>query len=327
MERNKALDATKYLLIVLVVVGHFIEPSRYSNPISCCLYCVIYSFHMPLFIMISGYLFKQRKFTEEIKKCVPFLEVCLLCHIGFLFIQQGLNISIKKILFFGDPAWYILSLIYWRIGTNILLKRFKIKHILAIAILLDLISFCVIKYGSFLALARTISFYPFFLLGYCLKDKIDVIFQKYRNLFLIIGGISLAVVICTSSILQFKTEFQSMSVFDLKQFTDLNTLAIFAYRYVLLLCALSIGGMFYMMVHSNSLLLYFSEYGKNTLFIYFIQSLALAIIGKFEILLWQSLCLALIAIPIFTYLSQLRYATYIMHPISCVSRLFRNKEM
>ncbi|MBR1515497.1 MAG: acyltransferase family protein [Paludibacteraceae bacterium] len=321
MERNKALDATKYLLIVLVVVGHFIEPSRYSNPISCCLYCVIYSFHMPLFVMISGYLFKQRKFSEEIKKCVPLLEVCLLSHFGFLLIQHGLNISIRRAFFFGDPAWYLLCLIYWRISTSILQRRFKAKHIFALAILLDLISFCVIKHGCILSVSRAISFYPFFLLGYCLKDKMELIFYKYKNLFLIFGGISLVVVIFTASVLQFKTAFHAMSVFDLKQFTDMNTLAIFAYRYVLLMCALSIGGMFYLIVHSNSFLLKFSEYGKNTLFIYLIQSWALAITGKFEIPLWLSLCMALVAIPVFTYLSQQRYASYIMHPVSCVLRL------
>lgn len=321
MERNKVLDTTKFLLIVLVIIGHFIEPSRYSNPVSCCLYCVIYSFHMPLFILISGYLFKQRTLLEEIKKCIPFLEVCLLSHLGFLLIQKGINISIKNVFFFGDPAWYLLCLVYWRIGTNILLKRFTAIHILAFAILLDLISFCMIKHGCLFSIARGISFYPFFMLGYCLKDKFRINILKYKYLFIILGGLSLAFVISTASVFQFKTAFQAMSVFDLKQFTEMNTFAIFAYRYILLLCALSIGGMVYVIVHSCVGLLRFSEYGKTTLFIYFIQSLALAIIGKYEIALWQSLGLALVAIPIFTYLSQQRFAPYIMHPISRISGL------
>ena len=320
MERDKVLDTIKYLLIVLVVVGHFIEPSRYSNPISCHLYCLIYSFHMPLFIMISGYLFKQREFSEEIKKCAPFLEVCLLSHLGFLLIQKGLNLSIKNIIFFGDPAWYLLCLVYWRIGTNILLRRFTVTHILALAILLDLISFCVVKHGCLFSIARAISFYPFFMLGYYLKDKLAIII-KYKNIFLILGSLSIVFVIFTASVFQFKTAFQVMNVFDLKQFTEMNIFAIYAYRYTLLLSALSIGGLVYVIVHSCTGILKLSKYGKTTLFIYFIQSLALAIIGKYDVLLWESLVIAFVSIPFFTYLSKQRFAPYIMHPISTITGL------
>lgn len=37
MERDRVLDATKYILIILVVLGHFIEPSRYTNSYSISL--------------------------------------------------------------------------------------------------------------------------------------------------------------------------------------------------------------------------------------------------------------------------------------------------
>ena len=37
----------------------------------------------------------MERYLEEIKKCIPFLEVCLLSHIGFLLIRNGLNISMK----------------------------------------------------------------------------------------------------------------------------------------------------------------------------------------------------------------------------------------
>ena len=321
MERDRVLDATKYILIVLVVIGHFIEPTKYTSSATCGLYCFIYSFHMPLFVLISGYLYKQRTLSEEIKKCIPFLEVCLLSHIGVLLIRNGLNISIKNIAYFGDPAWYLLCLVYWRIGTNVLLKRFNAIHVLSFAVLLDLISFCVVKHGCIFSIARAISFYPFFMLGYYLKDKLEISIIKHKNIFLILGSLSIAFVILTSSVFQFKTAFQSMSVFDLKQYTDMNISAIFAYRYILLLCALSIGGFIYVIVHSFTLLQGLSKYGTTTLFIYFIQSFVFAIIGKYDIVLWESLVIAFIAIPIFTYLSKQRLAPYIMHPISRIMGL------
>jgi len=52
-ERIRWIDALKGLGIILVVLGH----TTISEPLSIW----IYSFHMPLFFMISGYLYDQRK--------------------------------------------------------------------------------------------------------------------------------------------------------------------------------------------------------------------------------------------------------------------------
>lgn len=54
-QRNEVLDGLKFLLIVLVAVGHFSEPYRYTHTIVLGGYSVIYLFHMPLFILLSGY--------------------------------------------------------------------------------------------------------------------------------------------------------------------------------------------------------------------------------------------------------------------------------
>ena len=53
-ERDGRVDGIKWLLIVLVTIGHAIEPAL-SNPTANKLYSLIYLFHMPLFIYISGY--------------------------------------------------------------------------------------------------------------------------------------------------------------------------------------------------------------------------------------------------------------------------------
>lgn len=324
MERDKVLDATKYILIVLVVIGHFIEPSKYTSSTTCALYCLIYSFHMPLFVIISGYFYKQRSVAEEIKKCIPFLEVCLLSHIGFLLIRNGLNISMKKLIYFGgDPAWFLLCLIYWRVGTNLLLKYLTAKRILLLTIVLDLMSFLIIKYGGFFSIARAIAFYPFFMLGYCLKDNLKEIIVKYKGVFLVIGVLSIVFVLITSSILQFRIEFQLANVFDLQQYTDMNVLTIFAYRYILLLCALSIGGFLLVLINSSNMLQKFSKFGRTTLFIYFIQTFGFAIIGRCDLLLWQSLIIAFASIPVFTYLGQQKFASYIMTPISHVMHIVK----
>ena len=56
-ERNRMLDSLKGFAIILVVLGHVIQtvfaPDSYDDN---AIFKIIYSFHMPLFIFISGYL-------------------------------------------------------------------------------------------------------------------------------------------------------------------------------------------------------------------------------------------------------------------------------
>lgn len=57
--RIALFDNIKGLLIVLVVVGHVAHPVHNDNPAISCLFDVIYLFHMPLFVFVSG-LFAKR---------------------------------------------------------------------------------------------------------------------------------------------------------------------------------------------------------------------------------------------------------------------------
>ena len=57
--RDYFFDNYKALLIVLVVVGHFIEPCYDNNVFLSGLKWMIFSFHMPAFIFISGYFSKR----------------------------------------------------------------------------------------------------------------------------------------------------------------------------------------------------------------------------------------------------------------------------
>lgn len=62
-DRNLYLDILKAICIVFVIVGHciqfgsgneyYLEEAYFENP----MFIFIYSFHMPLFALISGYLF------------------------------------------------------------------------------------------------------------------------------------------------------------------------------------------------------------------------------------------------------------------------------
>ena len=317
MERDKVLDTTKYILISLVIIGHFIEPTKYTDTITQHLYCLIYSFHMPLFIWISGYFHKQRSIGEELKKCIPILEACLLCHIGFLILRYRSGFSIIKLFDFGvSPSWYILSYVYWKIATDILSKWFSAKQLLILSILVDTIAFLFIVHGGFMAVSKTILFYPFFVLGYCMKGNLTNIISHKKRLIIVLGIISVGFVLYTASVLQFKTEFHNSNLFTLMQFTDLSPSLIFIYRYLLSTCAIIISGLLLVAVNSSTTLQRLSKHGKNTLFIYYAQTFMFAIIGVMDISLWQSLVIAFITIPLLTYLSYKRIAMWLMNPIT-----------
>ena len=59
-KRNIWLDNVKGFLIVCVVAGHFLESGiDYHSSMCKSLFLFIYSFHMPLFVFVSGYFSKK----------------------------------------------------------------------------------------------------------------------------------------------------------------------------------------------------------------------------------------------------------------------------
>ena len=58
-KREIFIDIAKGIAILLMIIGHVIK-NFYAIRF-------IFSFHMPLFIITSGYFFKDRKLKEEVK--------------------------------------------------------------------------------------------------------------------------------------------------------------------------------------------------------------------------------------------------------------------
>ncbi len=164
--RNYFLDNYKALLILLVVIGHFIEPCYTNNLFLTILKWVIFSFHMPAFIFISGYFSKKDMGLEKLiqKLVIPYFVFELLYY--FLYV---LIIHKETGLYFNRPKfslWYLMSLFFWRIITPYFKK---IPGNLIIAIILGLlVGFT--QLGNFFSIPRTLFFYPFFLAGYYFQE-------------------------------------------------------------------------------------------------------------------------------------------------------------
>ena len=120
--RDYFFDNYKALLIVLVVVGHFIEPCYDNNVFLSGLKWMIFSFHMPAFIFISGYFSKREiSFGKLVQKLViPYFVYELIYYFLYVFI-----IHKETGLYFARPKfslWYIMALFFWRLVTPYLKK-------------------------------------------------------------------------------------------------------------------------------------------------------------------------------------------------------------
>ena len=69
-QRDAYFDNVKGILILLVVIGHLIEPFYLKSKFVESLYTFIYTFHMPAFIFLSGLFFKP-----DLKKAFYFLKL------------------------------------------------------------------------------------------------------------------------------------------------------------------------------------------------------------------------------------------------------------
>lgn len=82
-KRLDYIDAAKAIAIILVIIGH-------SNWLSAIprVGRMIYSFHMPLFFIISGFFWKYTEIGTSLKKICKSLFVALSCYLFAYFCSR-----------------------------------------------------------------------------------------------------------------------------------------------------------------------------------------------------------------------------------------------
>lgn len=177
-DREYLFDNLKAVLIILVVFGHVMERFGLFPKIRC----VIYTFHMPLFIFISGYFSKDttNKENKLVKNLlIPFflfntiymltIESCYYTT----FKERLINLNIFRASYL---YWYLISLFIWRILTKYIIK---FKYSMVILFILSLYIGLINDAGRFLSISRTTAFFPFFMLGYYTNKEY---IEKIRNM-------------------------------------------------------------------------------------------------------------------------------------------------
>ncbi|WP_440950022.1 acyltransferase family protein [Methanosphaerula subterraneus] len=139
--RSALLDGVKGFAILLVVFGHSIQ-SAFPNFDNSLVFSVIYSFHMPLFMFVSGFLALHRIenvnlsfFKRKIQQLVvPFASWYLIGY-GILILRDSLNHSHLSIpINFGEyifrliinPDWGLWFL--WVLFLNFVVIAVALKY-------------------------------------------------------------------------------------------------------------------------------------------------------------------------------------------------------
>ncbi|MBT2511651.1 acyltransferase family protein [Streptomyces sp. ISL-98] len=171
-KRDAFFDNAKYLLIVLVAVAHSweaLEGSRATKAI----YIFIYTFHMPAFIVISGYL--SRSFAarpHQIKRLVTGIAVpYVVFEVAYSLFKRYVDDAPDHAISLLDPfflTWFLAALFIWRLTTP--LWRL-LRHPMPVALGLAALGSVTPDVGADLNLQRVLQFLPFFVLGLCLKPE------------------------------------------------------------------------------------------------------------------------------------------------------------
>jgi fucose 4-O-acetylase-like acetyltransferase len=195
--RDPFFDNAKFLAILLVVAGHAIEGLQDVRA-AHVLYLFIYLFHMPVFIVITGYL--SRRFSFSSGKARK-----LLTNVGLPYVVFQIVYSIVEWRLNGGSLhvrllapywlmWFLMALFMWRLSTPVWQQ---LRWPVAVAVVISLLSG--LETVPALQMNRVLGFVPFYVLGVFLKpshfDLLKRPLARALAVMVLLGGLALAFIV------------------------------------------------------------------------------------------------------------------------------------
>ncbi|GAA2456665.1 acyltransferase family protein [Agromyces soli] len=163
-------DNARWIAIVLVVVGHGILPLIGESNSAYSVYLFIYSFHVAVFVTVSGYFAKSgpptaRSIRQVITDIVlPYLIFETIWTVLRFLLGTGVGLD------YATPSWtlwFLIALAVWRVALPYLVV---LRAPLLIAIAISVAAGYSETIDSTLALSRTFGMLPFFVFGWKLRQ-------------------------------------------------------------------------------------------------------------------------------------------------------------
>ncbi|MEJ3403457.1 acyltransferase family protein [Rathayibacter sp. YIM 133350] len=164
-------DNARWIAIVLVVVGHGILPLIHESDAAYSVYLFVYAFHMPVFVVVSGYFAKSAPpGPRQLKRVITDIVLpYLIFETVWTVIRWALGGK-----FWLDYAtaswtlWFLIALAVWRIVLPYLVL---LRWPLTISIIVSVFVGYFPSIDSTFALSRTIGLLPFFVFGWALRQR------------------------------------------------------------------------------------------------------------------------------------------------------------
>lgn len=189
-KRDYFFDNARAILIFLVVLGHLLQPYTSEDNYLSALYLLIYSFHMPTFLFISGYFAKhidQPNYLEKVsrKLLAPYAIFFTFFSIYYYLVGKSDSIQLNPF----DPVfalWFLITLFFFHV-ILVIVKNYKPVYVLSIAIFVSLLAGFSNNIDGYMSISRTIVFFPIFYIGYLFtQEKTQFLRNRKLNIIAII---------------------------------------------------------------------------------------------------------------------------------------------
>lgn len=298
-------DSFRGLLMWSIPISHFtrVAGSFCKDSLSGIIYITINVFVMQAFVFLSGYFSKN---PDKARKSAfkTFLLPYIIFTVIFYFFR--LNFFGRANLTFLTPPfalWFLFSVFFYRYFLKDLVR---VKHLLLISILLYVFAGQISYFDEFLALGRTISYFPFFLLGYyCTKENLEKLQTLKKSYVLLLGVVLIGVSIVLAYFVNIPVGFYLLKTYAVK--LKITWLSDILMRILIFL--LACGWIVFMVNVIPNKRTYLSYLGENTMPIYMFHLFIRYIVERYGIpnpnpfvyygLTWglASLCVFIFASP------------------------------
>ncbi|SEN33200.1 Fucose 4-O-acetylase [Mesobacillus persicus] len=280
-QRAYYFDNAKFILIFFVVFGHLLQPFITDNETAYTLYKVIYTFHMPAFILVSGFFargFLENGYINKIAKklIIPYLIFQVVYSVFYYFLFNKSEFAVDLL----NPhwsLWFLISLFFW----HLMLTGFsRLKPLLGLSLAFGIgLGVGYIDWiSNYLSLSRTFVFFPMFLLGYYLtKDHIQQL--KKSNIRLLAFGTFVVAFVLYFSFPDMNYQW----LFGSKSYSAMDTPVVFGMLIRLGLYLLSTIMVFSFLAIVPKNQYFFTSLGKNTLYVYLLHGFFVRVFRESEV--------------------------------------------
>ncbi|MCR5804873.1 MAG: acyltransferase family protein [Clostridia bacterium] len=195
-ERLSYIDIAKGIGILMVIFGHVLNKSQ-------GLYCFIYSVHIPLFIILSGFFEKEHSdfrtyFYKTIRRLyLPFLAFVVIDYIAAYFLNdtpakyvfvQGVKAAMGMERVFNQPIWFLFDLFVVKVFIQLF---HKIRNKKLMNLLLAVVMICGVYYMyccrfidfsiRYIPINSVIPFMSYYIFGYFMKGSVKYVADIFEG--------------------------------------------------------------------------------------------------------------------------------------------------